>query len=358
MDISALDYNLPKERIAQHPAMKRDESKLLVYKRSSGEISHLNFKDLPEVLGRNYKFIRNDAAVLKARIFAKKSSGANVECLLLNAVENSKWIAMIKPAKRLAVNSTFGIDGVFSARVLEKFDDGRALLDFEENAYGDVISLSEAIGAVPLPPYIVRDQRSPDYDRREDNERYETVYANSQKRVAVAAPTAGLHFTKELVETLKNRGSEFYNLTLHVGIGTFKPIQCDKIEEHKMHSETYEIPADTLKVLKTEPRENILCIGTTSLRASEDFCRKNPDVALDKPYISSASLFVYPPQRVISSGALITNFHLPRSTLMCLVGAFIAPESENGIEILKDIYKIAIERDYRFFSYGDAMLIL
>lgn len=357
MDTNSLDYNLPKERIAQFPCQRRDQSKLLVFNRKTGEISHHKFADLADILPNKFHFIRNNAAVLKARIFAKRPSGGDVECLLLTPVEDTKWRAMLRPGKRLPIGATFGIKDVFEAKVLEKFEDGQAIVDFTFNKFKNVIELSENIGAVPLPPYINRDQKSPNYDKKTDNERYETVYADSNKRVAAAAPTAGLHFTPELNSKLQAQGHVFHDLTLHVGLGTFQPIKSDKIEEHKMHSELYEIAPETLAALLDDSKK-ILCVGTTSLRASEDFMRKNPQIDLTKPYVSSVSLFVYPPQKIISADALITNFHLPRSTLMCLVGAFISPEKNDGVEILKSIYAQAIELNYRFFSYGDAMLIL
>lgn len=190
---------------------------------------------------------------------------------------------MIKPAKRLKIGSTFGVEKVFKAAVMEKFDDGRAIVKFDLFDSDSVIAMSEKIGVVPLPPYIARDQHSPDYDRNFDNIRYETVYADPSKRVAAAAPTAGLHFTPELIESLKKSGNVFFDLTLHVGIGTFQPLKSDVVEEHKMHAEIYEIPAPTLKAMadKTVPR---LAVGTTSLRAMEDFARKNPaGFPCDKP---------------------------------------------------------------------------
>lgn len=357
MDTDSLDYNLPKSQIAQFPCERRDQSKLLVFNRKDGSISHRKFSDLADILPEKFHIIRNNAAVLKARIFAKKESGAEVECLLLTPVDGAKWRVMLRPGKRLPVGATFLKEGFFRAKVLEKFDDGQAIVEFIENKFDSVITLSENIGAVPLPPYIQRDQKSPDYDRQRDNISYETVYANPSKRVAAAAPTAGLHFTKELDSKLAKKGHVFHELTLHVGLGTFQPIKADVVEEHKMHSELYEIPAQTIEALRN-PNDKILCVGTTSLRASEDFMRKNPPLKAGESYVGSASLFIYPPQKIISADALITNFHLPRSTLMCLVGAFLAPGQEDGVEILKQIYASAIEQNYRFFSYGDAMLIL
>lgn len=358
MNASILDYDLPKERIAQLPAQKRDNSKLLVFRRETGEIEHRRFSELDQILPQEFSFIRNNASVLKARIFASRKSGGFAECLLLAPVENNIWRAMLRPGRKLPAGSSFFKEGAFEAKVLEKFGDGQTLVEFVENKFSNVVELCENIGAVPLPPYIERDQRSPDYDRKFDNERYETVYADPSKRVAAAAPTAGLHFTPELCSRLEKRGNTFNEITLHVGLGTFQPIKSEKVEDHKMHSEIYEIPPKTLRVLKNRNDFKTLMVGTTSLRASEDFCRKNPSIESGKAYFGDASLFVYPPQNIISADALITNFHLPRSTLMCLVGAFLTPGKLGGIEKLKEIYKTAIENDYRFFSYGDAMLIL
>lgn len=357
MNLDSLDYDLPKEQIAQFPCERRDQSKLLVFDRKSGSVKHCHFSDLPNLLPEKFHFIRNNAAVLKARIFAKKKSGAEVECLLLTPEDGRRWRVMLRPGKRLQVGAEFFKEGFFEAKVIEKFGDGQAVVEFTQNKFSSVIELSEQIGSVPLPPYIQRDQKSPDYDRQRDNLRYETVYANPAKRVAAAAPTAGLHFTKELDSRLLEAGNIFHELTLHVGLGTFQPIKSERIEDHKMHSELYEIPANTIEALRN-PSDKILCVGTTSLRASEDFMRKNPDLKPGESYVGNASLFVYPPQKIISADALITNFHLPRSTLMCLVGAFLAPGREGGVEILKELYAEAIKLNYRFFSYGDSMLIL
>ena len=359
MNTSELDYELPAERIARFPAERRDHSRLLVYDRASDSVEHAHFADLPKFLDRPVNFFRNNAAVLKGRIFAKKDSGGNVECLLLTPCDDPHvWTCMLKPAKRLKIGASFGVENSFRATVLEKFEDGRAVVKFDTADGGSVVAMSEKIGVVPLPPYIARDQHSPDYDRGFDNRRYETVYADPSKRVAAAAPTAGLHFTPELIDTLKSRGNGFFDLTLHVGIGTFQPLKSEVVEDHKMHSEIYEIPARTLAAMadKSVPR---LAVGTTSLRAMEDFVRKHPDgFPTDKPIADSAELFVYPPQRIHAADAMITNFHLPRSTLMCLVAVFLKPDSDGGTEKLKELYRLAIEREYNFYSYGDAMLIL
>ena len=360
MNVSDFDYILPEERIARFPSQRRDECKLLVYRRNTGEISHARFDDLPDILNHKYNFFRNNAAVLKARIFAKKATGAAVECLLLTPSDNENlWNCMLKPARRLDVGTHFGVDGIFDAEVVSKDTEGGAIVKFDVFDGSSVIAMSERIGVVPLPPYIARNQKSPDYNRDFDNERYETVYANPDKRVAAAAPTAGLHFTPELNNKLISNGHTFFDLTLHVGLGTFRPIKVDKIEDHSMHSEIYEIPSETLTAMADTSKLR-LAVGTTSLRAMEDYCRKFgvPQRPSSKSATDAASLFVYPPQKLISADAMITNFHLPRSTLMCLVSAFIAPESLDGIRILLDLYKIALEKEYGFYSYGDAMLIL
>ena len=362
MESSVLDYNLPDERIARFPAQKRDESKLLVFDRKTQKITHTVFRELPSLLPRKFNFFRNDAAVLKGRIFAKKDTGANVECLLLTPCGSSGdlWNCMLRPGKRLGVGAKFSRENAFEAEVVEASENGNRVVKFAlAPQFKSVLEMSEAVGVVPLPPYIGRNQNSPDYDRDFDNKYYETVYANPDKRVAAAAPTAGLHFTPELIDTLARGGHAFYNLTLHVGIGTFQPLKTENIQEHKMHGEFYEIPQRTLAAMadKSVPR---LAVGTTSLRAMEDCCRKHVGGTFDlsKPYTDNATLFVYPPQRIISADAMITNFHLPRSTLMCLVASFLTPDDVSGIALLKDIYAQAIAHEYNFYSYGDAMLIL
>lgn len=362
MKVSELDYDLPKERIARYPAQKRDESSLLVVDRKSETISHAKFFELPDLLPHSFKFFRNDVAVLRARIFAKKlSGGGKVECLLLHPKSGSEnvWICLLRPGKRLSVNSVFGNE-FFEARVLEKLEDGSACVEFFPSKAKNVLELSQQIGLAPLPPYIARRQDDPKYDRTFDNSRYETLYADDKKRSAAAAPTAGLHFTKSLDDKLASLGHEFFKLTLNVGVGTFQPVKGEILEDHEMHSEFYEIPKKTLNALHNAEGKR-LAVGTTSLRALEDFFRKNPNFDFknaDKNFQDSANLFVYPPQKIVSADAVITNFHLPRSTLMCIIAAFLKPNSPDGIKWLLEIYKTAIDKKYNFYSYGDAMLIL
>ncbi len=359
MNADVLDFDLPQECIAQTPAATRDGSRLLVVERENGNIYDAVFGDLPKILPEAFDIFRNDAAVLKARIFARREGGGAVECLLLSPKTPDEWTCMLKPGKKLKTGARFGVENEFGATVLEKFGDGRALVQFRTEGGIAVPELAQKIGVAPLPPYIRREQNSPSYDKSFDNERYETVYADSSKRVAAAAPTAGLHFTEELNGKLSSLGGSFFDITLHVGIGTFQPLKCDVIEEHAMHSESYEIPAATLKALK-EKKNKRLAVGTTTIRTLEDFSRKGGVEAFgaEAPYFGDASLFIYPPQKISCADALVTNFHLPRSTLLCLVAAFLCPGDAAGIEKLKEIYAGAIARGYKFFSYGDAMLIL
>lgn len=351
------DFELPEEAIAQTPADRRDGSKLLLIDRKTGQVSNLLFRELPDILPGPTTFVRNNARVLKARIPGTRTTGGKVECLLLNPAEDDQtWWCLLKPGKKLPLESSFGLDGFYSATVLEKRRDGPTRVRFEANNDRNVFELAEAIGRLPLPPYIARapeDQRS-----KLDEERYQTVYAAPEKTVAAAAPTAGLHFTPEMIQCLESSGHCFKDLTLHVGLGTFRPIQVDDLEQHKMHEEIYEVPADTLQFLR---KSRPLAVGTTSLRTVEDLFRKGQlsgDGSFPgDPLRDSANLFIYPPAEFYTN-ALLTNFHLPRSTLICLVSAFLTPGSTDGIEWCLEIYKSAISAGYRFYSYGDAMLIL
>lgn len=357
MKAELFDFELPERAIAQTPADRRDGSRLLLVDRKTGQVSDLMFRELPDILPGQTSFIRNNARVLKARLPGLRATGGKVECLLLNPAEDDQtWWCLLKPGKKLPLNTTFGIDGVYSAYVLEKRREGPTRVRFEVSGGKNVFQLAASIGSLPLPPYIARGK---DDQRAElDEERYQTVYAAPDKTVAAAAPTAGLHFTPEMIDCLKGSGHSFADLTLHVGLGTFRPIQVDELEQHVMHEEIYEVPADTLETLrKTRP----LAVGTTSLRTIEDLSRKGI-LSKDLPvagesFRDSANLFIYPPAE-FHTASLLTNFHLPRSTLICLVAAFLTPGSTDGIEWCLDIYKSAISAGYRFYSYGDAMLIL
>jgi S-adenosylmethionine:tRNA ribosyltransferase-isomerase len=351
------DYELPAHLIAQTPAARRDASRLLVVDRSARSVSHHRFSDLPQFLRAGDTLFRNNAAVLPARLFAQRPTGGAVECFLTRpepARGENVWWCLVRPGKKLPVGATFAHDLEFQGEVLEKNADGGALIRFTIPSGEAVTALANRLGEVPLPPYITRE--NPADARAQDMERYQTVYADRARQVAVAAPTAGLHFTPELLAQLTEAGIGAADVTLHVGLGTFKPIMTDTVEEHAIHRELYELPVSTQRALFS-PTGRRIAVGTTSVRTLEDFLDHH-SAPLDQPYLAEAGIFIYPPRTFRGVDALITNFHQPRSTLLCLVSAFLTPGSADGIAWLKEIYVDAIAREYRFFSYGDAMLIV
>ena len=360
MEAAKFDYHLPRQAIAQVPASQRDKSRLLLVNRSTGQVADHFFHELPHLLPSPAVCFRNTVSVLKARLIGQRPGGGSVECLLLRPGTESpdnQWWCLLRPGKRLPPGSTFLRQGAFSAEVLEKQEDGTCLVHFTLDGFSSVPDMAAASGEMPLPPYIERD---PDDPRKAlDEERYQTVYADPSRPNAVAAPTAGLHFTPSVIERMLATGHAFRDLRLHVGLGTFKPIQTESVEEHQMHEEFYEIPPDSLASLQPPEKRLRLAVGTTSLRAMEDFFRssRKSTVPTDQTFSRNADLFIYPPD-FFTTDALLTNFHLPRSTLLCLVSAFLTPGSTDGIPWLKQIYQAALNRNYRFYSYGDAMLIL
>jgi S-adenosylmethionine:tRNA ribosyltransferase-isomerase len=359
------DYVLPPHLIAQTPATRRDQSRLLVVDRASRKIEHRTFSDLPEFLRAGDRLFRNNASVLPARLFAQRPTGGQVECFLLKALDASNvWRCLIKPGKKLPIGATFTEPKTraFAAEVVAKHADGSADVKFTTPGDESIVEVANRIGEVPLPPYITRDAASDKapVTHVSDRERYQTVYANTARQVAVAAPTAGLHFTPELLAKLAGHGVKSADLTLHVGLGTFKPIITDTIEAHLIHREIYEIPVETQAALFESQAGRRIAVGTTSVRTIEDFLSHHdgPARAGDASYVGEASIFIYPPRTFKGVDALITNFHQPRSTLLCLVAAFLSPGSTDGISRLREIYAEAISKEYRFFSYGDAMLII
>ncbi len=371
MKTDLFDYPLPGRLIAQTPADRRDASRLLVVHRAEKRIEHRHFRDLGEYLRSGDTLFRNNAAVIPARLHAQRPTGGQVECLLLRpAATREEWWCLLRPGKKLPVGATFALADAFTATVREKTADGRARVAFA-CADGDILAVANRLGEMPLPPYIA--ERSDDAARKLDHERYQTVYADRARQVAAAAPTAGLHFTPELLAQLAAQGVAFADLTLHVGLGTFRPITAENIEDHAIHREVYEIPAATQHHL-IEPRGRRIAVGTTSVRSIEDFLSASErwsalpstrSARLEgkplhpaQPHIAEAGIFIYPPRTFRGVDALITNFHQPRSTLLCLVAAFLAPGPADGIAWLREIYADAVAREYRFFSYGDAMLIL
>jgi len=356
------DYDLPDRLIAQTPAARRDASRLMVVDRASHSVAHHVFADLPRFLRAGDTLFRNNAAVLPARLRAHRPTGGAVECLLLRpdasvGDDTETWWCLIRPGKKLPVGATFAHGNDFTGRVLAKDAEGAARIAFTTRAGESITAVANRLGDVPLPPYIER--ADPGADRPRDIERYQTVYADRGRQVAVAAPTAGLHFTPELLAQLPALGVTTADITLHVGLGTFKPIATDHINDHPIHRELYELPPATQHALR-HPAGRRIAVGTTTVRTVEDYLAKHPaePTAPPHPVFDEAGLYIYPPRTFAGVDALITNFHQPRSTLLCLVAAFLAPGSTDGIAWLRELYAEAIARDYRFFSYGDAMLIL
>jgi S-adenosylmethionine:tRNA ribosyltransferase-isomerase len=353
------DYSLPPHLVAQTPAAKRDQSRLLVVDRAAHTIAHHTFADLPDFLRAGDTLFRNNASVLPARLHAQRPTGGHVECFLLRPTEaGDVWRCLLKPGKKLPVAATFaGPENRFRGEVLEKLEDGSALVRFTTRGDEPITAVANRVGEVPLPPYIERTAH--DTRREQDLERYQTIYADRARQVAVAAPTAGLHFTPELLQTLAGAGVRTADVTLHVGLGTFKPISTGTIEEHAIHREIYELPLATQQALFPPLSGRRIAVGTTTVRTVEDFLGPHTAPVAGAPtHVAEAAIYIYPPRSFRGVDALITNFHQPRSTLLCLVAAFLAPGSTDGIAWLHEIYREAIAREYRFFSYGDAMLIL
>ena len=349
------DYELPSELIAQTPAVRRDQSRLLVVDRTLHTVGHHVFADLPDLIGGRFSLFRNNASVIPARLFAKRPTGGSVECFLHRpAGVPNDWWCLLRPGRKLPPGSTFSRDGYFEATVTEKHEEHGYRVTFITPGHASILEVAQEIGQVPLPPYIARDTGTALAPL--DRERYGTVYADRAKPVAVAAPTAGLHFTQDVNTQLAAAGAEFFDITLHVGLGTFRPIQTEEIEEHQIHRELYELPPATQSALYAQ-RGRRLAVGTTSVRTIEDFLRKH-SVPTATTVLDEAALFLYPPAEFHGVDALITNFHQPRSTLLCLVAGFLTPGSTDGITWLHELYAEAIAKRYRFFSYGDAMLIL
>jgi len=362
VDTALFDYPLPPGRIAQKPAEPRDSARLLVVDRVTRRVEHRIFRELPELLPPGTRLFRNNAAVFKARLLLRRPTGGQLECLLLHPDLTADpagltWWCLLKPGKKYPPGSSFDVAGIFTATVLEKYADGQCLVRFEVLIAGGVLAVAERLGEVPLPPYIRREDEGTADLCTQDSERYQTVYADPTKKIAAAAPTAGLHFTPAVLAALAARSVSMHDLALRVGLGTFRPITAAHVEEHVIHREWYEIPANTRAALTASngPR---LAVGTTTLRAIEDFFAKSKNVNENQPWLAEADIFIYPPRAFMGAEMLLTNFHLPRSTLLCLVSAFLAPGSTDGIAWLKELYAEAVARDYRFYSYGDAMLIL
>ena len=344
MLLSDFDYILPPELIAQYPNQERSNSRLLVVDRKTGDIAHKRFFNVVEYLQKGDCLVLNNSKVIPARLFGTKvSTGAKVEFLLIKRIDGDIWQSMVRPGKRVHINDEFifSEEDNFKCVVKENGDEGTRIIQFfYEGIFQDLI---EKVGKMPLPPYISRDNELSDKDR------YQTVYCETDG--SVAAPTAGLHFTKELLQKIEENGVSIAYVTLHVGIGTFRPVSCDNILEHKMHYEEYSIDMETAKKIN-EAKENggkIISVGTTSARALESSADETGTIHFGN---FNTDIFIYPGYKFKVVDSLITNFHLPKSTLLMLISAFY-----NREKILA-AYDVAIRENYKFFSYGDAMLLI
>ena len=339
MELSEFNYELPEELIAQTPIEKRDESRLMILDKNTGKIEHKIFKDIIDYLEPGDCLVRNNTRVIPARLYGKKETGANVEFILLKNLEGDIWEAMVRPGNKLHIGTKviFG-DGLLKAEILDILQDGTRKVKFIYN--GIFNEILDKIGLMPLPPYI--------HEKLKEKDRYQTVYAKYEG--SAAAPTAGLHFTNELLEKLQAKGIEIANVTLHVGIGTFRPVKVENVEEHDMHSEHFYIkPEDAEKINKAKREgHRVIAVGTTSCRVLESIADENGMV---KTTESDTRIFIYPGYKFKCIDALITNFHLPESTLIMLVSALA------GKEFIMKAYNEAVEKKYRFFSFGDAMFI-
>jgi S-adenosylmethionine:tRNA ribosyltransferase-isomerase len=360
IETSRFDYALPSELIAQVPAARRDGSRLLVVDRANRRVEHRMFAELPGWLRPGDTLFRNNAFVLPARLHGRRPTGGKVECLLLRAAGPATpggelWQCLVRPGRRLAAGATFEVAGGELSGTVERVSpDGSALVRLSARSGQLVVAVADRCGEVPLPPYIGRADGS---RRDEDRERYQTVYADGTQQVAVAAPTAGLHFTPELLGRILGMGVRTADLTLHVGLGTFRPISTPNIEAHPIHGEIYEVPDETQRALFPPLAGRRVAVGTTTVRSVEDFLSGH-DAPLGRAHVAEARIFIHPPREFRGVDALLTNFHQPRSTLLCLVAAFLAPGSEGGVDWLMEIYAEAVRARYRFLSYGDAMLIV
>ncbi len=339
MKVEEFNYELPKELIAQTPYDKRDEARLLVLDKEKQTIEHKVFRDVIDYLNHGDCLVINDTKVIPARLYGKKDTGAHVEFLLLKRLEGDEWEAMVRPGNKLKVGSrvVFG-DGLLKAEIVEVMAGGNRRVKFEYN--GIFNEILDQIGLMPLPPYIT--------EKLKDKDKYQTVYARYEG--SAAAPTAGLHFTEELLEKIKAKGVEVAKVTLHVGIGTFRPVKVENVEDHQMHSEHFYLKAEEAEKINKAKREGhkIIAVGTTSCRVLESVADENGYL---KEIEDDTDIFIYPGYKFKCIDNLITNFHLPESTLIMLVSSLA------GRDFIMRAYNEAVKERYKFFSFGDAMII-
>jgi len=341
LDIEAFDYHLPEALIAQTPLKNRDESKLLVLGRKTGDIEHKHFKDVIDYLDKGDTLVLNDTRVMPARLFGlKEETGAKVEMLMLTQISGNDWEVLLKPAKRIKVGNklSFG-DGKIVAECIEELNQGGRIMRLHYE--GILQERLDELGEMPLPPYIK--------ERLDDQDRYQTVYAKASG--SAAAPTAGLHFTDELLNRIKAKGINIAFITLHVGLGTFRPVSVDNIDDHEMHSEYYQMDQETAKLLNETKSKGhrVISVGTTSTRTLETIMQTNEAFKAQSGW---TDIFIFPGYTFKAIDGLITNFHLPKSTLVMLVSAF------SSRDYILNAYQQAVKSEYRFFSFGDAMLII
>ncbi len=339
MKVSEFNYDLPEELIAQHPIEKRDESRLMVLNRKNQTIEHRKFKDIIEYLEPGDCLVRNNTKVIPARLYGKKETGANVEFLLLNQIQGDIWEVIVRPGNKLHIGAkVFFGQGILEAEILDVMPGGTRKVQFSyQGIFNEIL---DRIGLMPLPPYI--------HEELKEKDRYQTVYAKYEG--SAAAPTAGLHFTPELLKSIEKKGIEIANVTLHVGIGTFRPVKEETVENHHMHSEHYYIKKEDVDKINQAKQngKRVIAVGTTSCRVLETIADEKGRV---KETEGDTQIFIYPGYHFKILDGLITNFHLPQSTLLMLVSALA------GKEYIMKAYEEAVKEKYRFFSFGDAMFI-
>lgn len=339
MNILDFDYELPEERIAQLPVEPRDSSRLMVLHPKDHTIEHHHFHQLGEFLEKGDVLIFNDTRVIPARLIgARENTGGKVEIFLLRQMDKHQWEALVKPGKKVRVGSIIRFSEELACEIIDHTDFGGRIVRFiYDGVFEEIL---DRLGSMPLPPYI--------HEKLEDQERYQTIY--SRVKGSAAAPTAGLHFTERLMERLRSKGIQFGFITLHVGLGTFRPVHVETIEDHVMHREFYSVPAETAKLIQRARNDGrrVVAVGTTSIRTLEASAMRTGNVEAGSGW---TDIFIYPGYQFNVVDAVVTNFHLPQSTLIMLISAFA------GREFTLAAYRTAVEEQYRFFSFGDAMLI-
>lgn len=338
MKTSDFYFDLPQSSIAQHPLKERDLSKLMVIDRANDEVSHFAFKDIVDFIAHGDCLVLNNSRVMPARIYGTRTTGAKVEFLLLNEKTKDHWACLVKPGRKAKIGDTFDFGGMMTGKVLDIIEDGLRVVQFDYD--GIFFDILDQIGAMPLPPYIT--------ETLEDNERYQTIY--NKYTGSAAAPTAGLHFTERVMDKLRAKGVSFAYVTLHVGLGTFRPVKVDDVDDHHMHSEWYELKAEDADIINQTKANGgrVIAVGTTSVRTLESVARKCGEIKADADW---TDIFIYPGYQFKVVDALITNFHLPESTLLMLVSALYDKDK------ILSCYELAVKENYRFFSFGDSMFI-